>query len=106
LVIKCRRALEQTGFHSLVVAGGVGANLHLREQLAKAADESGTKLFFPRREFCTDNAAMVAYAGWTRLAEGRAGNGQLQVRARWPLSELRPPATGIPDSRFPISDSR
>jgi N6-L-threonylcarbamoyladenine synthase len=90
LVIKCRRAMEQTGFHSLVVAGGVGANLHLREQLAKAAGESGTKLFFPRKEFCTDNAAMVAYAGWARLAEGRTSNG-LQVRARWPLSELRVP---------------
>lgn len=91
LVIKCERALEQTGFHSLVVAGGVGANLQLREKLKKATDESGTKLFFPRKEFCTDNAAMVAYAGWARLAEGSKNGGQLMVRARWPLSELRAP---------------
>ena len=91
LVIKCQRALQQTGFNSLVVAGGVGANLQLREKLKKAADESGTKLFFPRKEFCTDNAAMVAYAGWARLADGQRNAGALMIRARWPLSDLRVP---------------
>jgi N6-L-threonylcarbamoyladenine synthase len=92
LVIKCERALEQTGLRALVVAGGVGANLRLRAGLKAAAAKSGTGLYFPRKEFCTDNAAMVAYAGWARLAEGRAGAGPITVRARWPLSELRPPA--------------
>ena len=91
LVIKCERALEHTGLRSLVVAGGVGANLRLRAALQKAAEKSGTQLFFPRREFCTDNAAMVAYAGAARLAEGRAAAGPLEVRARWPMSELRAP---------------
>jgi N6-L-threonylcarbamoyladenine synthase len=92
LVIKCTRALEQTGLRRLIVAGGVGANLRLRAALQKAADKAGTDLFFPRREFCTDNAAMVAYAGAARLAEGRPAAGPLEVRARWSLSDLRPPA--------------
>jgi N6-L-threonylcarbamoyladenine synthase len=92
LVIKCERALEQTGCRALVVAGGVGANLRLRAALQAATARSGVQLFFPRREFCTDNAAMIAYAGWTRLAEGRPADGAIDVRARWPLAELRPPA--------------
>jgi N6-L-threonylcarbamoyladenine synthase len=91
LVIKCERALEHTGFRRLVVAGGVGANLRLRAALQKSADQAGTILFFPRREFCTDNAAMVAYAGAARLSEGRSAAGPLEVRARWPMSELRTP---------------
>jgi N6-L-threonylcarbamoyladenine synthase len=94
LVIKCERALEQTGYTSLVVAGGVGANLRLRAALQQSAAKSGTQLFFPRREFCTDNAAMIAYTGWARLAEGRHGAGPIDVRARWPLGELRPPVAG------------
>lgn len=92
LVIKCERALEHSGLRSLVVAGGVGANLRLRAALQKSAGKTGTQLFFPRREFCTDNAAMVAYAGAARLAEGRPAAGALEVRARWALSELRAPA--------------
>lgn len=90
LVIKCERALEQTGSGSLVVAGGVGANQRLREKLAAAADKSGTRLFFPRKDFCTDNAAMIAYTGWARLAEGRPASGAIIARARWPMSELKP----------------
>src|SRR5207253_5882000 len=93
LVIKCERALEETGFGSLVVAGGVGANVRLRAALQAACRRSGTRLYFPRKDFCTDNAAMIAYAGWARLAEGRVADGSIAVRARWPLSELRPPAT-------------
>ncbi len=92
LVIKCERALEHTGFRSLVVAGGVGANLRLRAALQQAVQASGTALFFPRREFCTDNAAMIAYTGAARLADGRPAAGPLEVRARWPMSELRAPA--------------
>lgn len=91
LVIKCQRALEHTGFQSLVVAGGVGANLQLREQLRKATTAAGARLFFPRKEFCTDNAAMVAYTGWARLAEGRRDSDAVMVRARWSLAELRAP---------------
>jgi len=91
LVIKCERALEQTGFATLVVCGGVGANLRLRAALQKAAAKSGTKLFFPRREFCTgqcrdDRLRRLGAAG-RRPARGRDS----KVRARWPLSELRAP---------------
>ncbi|MGH8441386.1 MAG: tRNA (adenosine(37)-N6)-threonylcarbamoyltransferase complex transferase subunit TsaD [Nevskiaceae bacterium] len=91
LVIKCERALEHTGLRSLVVAGGVGANLRLRAALQKSAERTGAKLFFPRREFCTDNAAMIAYVGAARLADARPAGGPLEVRARWPMSELRAP---------------
>ena len=90
LTIKCTRALEQTGDSSLVVAGGVGANLRLRGALEQAGARNGVQVFFPRREFCTDNAAMVAYVGWARLAEGQRADGGIPVRARWPLSELKP----------------
>ena len=91
LAIKCRRALEETGLERLVVAGGVGANRRLRARLGELADRSGIGLFFPRPEFCTDNAAMIAYAGWARSADAGAGTG-VAARARWPLTELRPPA--------------
>jgi N6-L-threonylcarbamoyladenine synthase len=87
LSIKCVRAIEQTGYRSLVVAGGVGANQHLRERLAAAARKRNVGLFFPRHEFCTDNAAMIAYVGWARRNEGRAA-GPLMARPRWPLNEL------------------
>lgn len=91
LAIKCERALDQTGLASLVVAGGVGANKRLRARLAEACAQRGAALHFPRPEFCTDNAAMIAYAGWARLSAGEAARG-LPARARWPLHELRPPA--------------
>jgi N6-L-threonylcarbamoyladenine synthase len=91
LAIKCQRALEQTGLKQLVVAGGVGANRRLRSLLQMAADQHGFALFFPRPEFCTDNAAMIAYAGWARLAEGGAANAGISARARWPLHTLTAP---------------
>lgn len=92
LSIKCARALDQTGFDQLVVAGGVGANRRLREKLAELASRrAGSKLFFPRHEFCTDNAAMIAYAGWARRSEGRRAAGKLFVTPRWTLDQLRPP---------------
>lgn len=90
LAIKCQRALEQTGFERLVVAGGVGANLRLREKLGELGRRHQVAVFFPRHEFCTDNAAMIAYAGWTRRQEGRAAD-KLFTTARWPLADLRPP---------------
>jgi N6-L-threonylcarbamoyladenine synthase len=91
LSIKCARALDQTGFDQLVVAGGVGANRRLREKLAELAQRRGLKLFFPRHEFCTDNAAMIAYAGWARRSEGRRADGKLFATPRWTLDQLRPP---------------
>ena len=91
LVIKCGRALHQTGRDRLVVAGGVGANLCLRARLAGLANERGVDLYFPRAEFCTDNGAMVAYAGWTRLRRGASDPLGFDVRPRWSLTELTPP---------------
>lgn len=87
LVCKCRRALEQTGVNRLVVAGGVGANRRLREALGVLENVS---LHFPRLEFCTDNGAMIAYAGACRLAAGEGSPQRIAVRPRWPLAELSP----------------
>ncbi len=91
LAIKCERALDATGLSRLIVAGGVGANKRLRSRLAEAAAKRGAELYFPRPEFCTDNAAMIAYAGWARLSAGESATG-LPTRARWPLHELKAPA--------------
>jgi len=91
LVIKARRALRQTGRRALVVAGGVGANHALRSKLAELADATGAAVHFPRPEFCTDNAAMIAQLGFLRLAAGERDLPGVTVRPRWRLSELRPP---------------
>ena len=88
LMIKCRRALEQTGLQQWVVAGGVSANLRLRENLLELAAERNLQLFFPRHEFCTDNGAMVAYAGCQRLLRGEQNGLEIQINPRWSLSEL------------------
>ena len=88
LMIKCRRALEQTGFKRLVMAGGVSANRTLRAKLAEMMSKRGGEVFYARPEFCTDNGAMIAYAGMVRLqGGGNAGLG-VTVRPRWPLAEL------------------
>lgn len=88
LVIKCRRALEETGLKRLVVAGGVSANKHLREKLQQFADKIGGQVFFPRNEFCTDNGAMIAFAGAQRLLAGEQESLAIKTRPRWPLTEL------------------
>jgi N6-L-threonylcarbamoyladenine synthase len=88
LVAKTLRALEQTGYDALVVAGGVGANLLLRERLASAVVRQGARVFYPRIEFCTDNAAMIAVAGMARLKAGRFETAAIRARAQWPLAEL------------------
>ncbi len=95
LAIKCERALDATGLRGLIVAGGVGANRRLRARLKAATDARGASLYFPRPAFCTDNAAMIAYAGWARLSAGERSAG-LPARARWPLHELRPPSPVTP----------
>ncbi len=96
LVGKTLRALDLTGHDRLVIAGGVGANRRLRQQLSDAANARGTRVHYPRPGFCTDNAAMIAYAGWRRLAAGERGGTTLRARARWPLEELAPPGRSRP----------
>jgi N6-L-threonylcarbamoyladenine synthase len=89
LVIKCRRALQLTGLKTLVVAGGVGANLALREQLQYMGKNAGNSaVYFPRHEFCTDNAAMIAYVGCQRLLAGERGSLVIKVSPRWMLDTL------------------
>jgi N6-L-threonylcarbamoyladenine synthase len=90
LVIKCRRALEQTGSGRLVVAGGVGANQSLRHGLRNMAQAASAELYYPRLEFCTDNGAMIAYAGACRLQAGQHDGLEINVRPRWSLEELEP----------------
>ena len=88
LVAKSLRALEQTGLDVLVVSGGVSANRSLRERMAEAAARRGARVFYPRIEFCTDNAAMIAVAGLARLEAGQLEGLAIQARARWPLASL------------------
>jgi len=88
LAIKCRRALRQTGLERLVMAGGVSANRRLRQRLEIMAAEEGAQLYYPRPEFCTDNGAMIAYAGYLRLHAGQQEALAIHARARWPMQEL------------------
>jgi N6-L-threonylcarbamoyladenine synthase len=94
LIGKSLRAVAETGIPRLVVAGGVGANRRLRTRLAEAARAAGAHVFYPRLEFCTDNGAMIAYAGMLRLAAGEATGTAIEARARWDLEDLRPPGAG------------
>lgn len=87
LYIKCQRALNTLHSKRLVVAGGVGANLMLREKLKKLEKE-GVEIYYPRLEFCTDNGAMIAYAGYQRLKRGATANLEIIARARWPMDTL------------------
>ncbi|MEQ6342728.1 MAG: tRNA (adenosine(37)-N6)-threonylcarbamoyltransferase complex transferase subunit TsaD [Gammaproteobacteria bacterium] len=91
LAIKCRRALQQTGLVRLVVSGGVSANTALRERLDIIAGEEGAQVFYPRLEFCTDNGAMIAYAGCRRIQAGQAEPLAFSATPRWPLDVLTPP---------------
>lgn len=91
LVFKSKRAIEETGATQLVVAGGVSANVLLRERLQDEMARLGAKVFFPRAEFCTDNGAMIAYSGWLRLKEGESDDLGFNPSARWPMSGLQSP---------------
>ncbi|MBS9429953.1 tRNA (adenosine(37)-N6)-threonylcarbamoyltransferase complex transferase subunit TsaD [Photorhabdus luminescens] len=88
LAIKCKRALEQTGFKRLVMAGGVSANRTLRAKMEEVMAKLGGEVFYARPEFCTDNGAMIALAGMIRLKGDVSDSLGVTVKARWPLSEL------------------
>jgi N6-L-threonylcarbamoyladenine synthase len=90
LAIKCRRALKQTGYNRLVIAGGVSANTRLRETLAEMMSSLGGQVFYPRGEFCTDNGAMIAFAGLQRLKAGQYEDLAVKGQPRWPLDSLPP----------------
>ncbi len=91
LAIKCRRALRETGGKRLVVAGGVGANGALRARLSAMAAAEDASVHYPRIEFCTDNGAMVAFAGYQRLRAGAGGATTFDIAPRWDMETLTPP---------------
>ncbi|KPD21749.1 tRNA (adenosine(37)-N6)-threonylcarbamoyltransferase complex transferase subunit TsaD [Idiomarina abyssalis] len=90
LVIKCRRALKETGYKRLVVAGGVSANKHLRAKLEALLQKQNGQVFYPRTEFCTDNGAMIALAGALRLQAGERESLAVKTHPRWPMTDLKP----------------
>jgi len=87
-VIKCRRALRETGIRTLVLAGGVSANRRLRERIGKMVGKEGGEAYYPRPEFCTDNGAMIAYAGCLRLQAGLTEPLGIKVTPRWSMESL------------------
>jgi N6-L-threonylcarbamoyladenine synthase len=104
LVAKALAAVEQTGLDELVVAGGVGANHRLRARLSEEAGRRGFAVRYPELQFCTDNGAMIAFAGALRLQHGQAHDRSFTVRARWDLAELTP-ASPSADERGPAASS-
>lgn len=90
LVFKCQRALKETGLKRLVVAGGVSANTSLRQQLEQLLQKMKGQVYYPRKEFCTDNGAMIALAGYQRLAAGQQQDLTIGVTPRWPMTDLPP----------------
>ncbi len=88
LTIKCKRALKQTGLKRLVIAGGVSANKQLRQTLTELMQQLGGEVFYPQPQFCTDNGAMIAYAGFLRLKQGQQQDLAIEVRPRWAMTEL------------------
>ncbi len=92
LLIKAERALDATDSKTLVVAGGVAANRRLRAAMLAMGQSRAVRVVYPRREFCTDNAAMIALLGHLRLVAGESEDLSIRARARWPMTELAPPA--------------
>lgn len=90
LTIKCKRALKQAGMQRLVIAGGVSANKALRESLEKMLGGMNGHVYYARPEFCTDNGAMIAFAGCQRLQAGQHESLAISVQARWPMEQLKP----------------
>jgi N6-L-threonylcarbamoyladenine synthase len=88
LIIKCRRALKETGLKVLVMAGGVAANKVLRERLTQKLKDMNSSVFFARDKYCTDNGAMIAYAGCQRLMAGQKDDLSIRAQPRWPMSSL------------------
>lgn len=88
LSIKCRRALEETGYKILIIAGGVSANLRLREVLEEAMAKVDGRLFYAQLKYCTDNGAMIAYAGCQRLLAGERDDLEIRAQPRWSLESL------------------
>ena len=88
LAIKCRRALKETGFKRLVIAGGVSANKQLRQSLAEMMQQLKGEVFYPQPQFCTDNGAMIAYTGFLRLKQGEHSPLEIEVKPRWAMTEL------------------
>lgn len=86
--IKCERALDETGLNSLVIAGGVSANVELRSRLDKLAQRKNCLVYCPPLQLCTDNGAMIAYAGYLRLKSGMSEGLSIQVQPRWPMTDL------------------
>ena len=89
LMIKCRRALQQTNSSRLVIAGGVSANTRLRQRLEEMVKKENAKLYYPRLEFCTDNGAMIAFAGCQRLVAGQHESLEFNAKPRWDLESLK-----------------
>jgi N6-L-threonylcarbamoyladenine synthase len=90
LMLKCRRALKETGRKQLIIAGGVSANKALRESLESMVAKINGQLYYARPAFCTDNGAMIAYAGAQRLAAGQVDDLAIVAKARWPMDSLPP----------------
>ena len=88
LAIKCTRALDAAGCDTLVVAGGVGANTRLRARLQQMCAQRGGRACFPRPALCTDNGAMIAFAGALRLQAGQHEDAQVKVTPRWDMAQL------------------
>jgi len=88
LAIKCKRALKQTGLKRLVVAGGVSANTYIRETLIRMSHKERAEVFFPRPEFCTDNGAMIAFAGYQHILKQEPESLCIQAKPRWPINNL------------------
>lgn len=88
IIIKCKRALQQTGYKRLVMAGGVSANKQLRAGLAEMMKNLKGEVFYPRPQFCTDNGAMIAYTGFLRLKHGEHTDLSLSVKPRWAMTDL------------------
>ena len=88
IIIKCKRALQQTGYKRLVMAGGVSANKQLRADLAEMMKNLKGEVFYPRPQFCTDNGAMIAYTGFLRLKHGEYTDLSVSVKPRWAMTDL------------------